>query len=120
MSHTSMCIEHRKQFILLAVIQLMCVPSIIRYLVENCTTSYVDHEKILPHWKDAFSVDSLKLRKQSLRHHNCPKFKNHITVEQIRKARDYGDNTYVSKNLTKTEKTPDKEEHNKNVTEFLL
>ena len=59
------------------------VPSIMRYLTGNYTSSCRDPDKMLQESKDAVPPDLLAQLKRKLNHHNLTNFVGHVTAEQF-------------------------------------
>ena len=117
-SQESIPTERRIQFLFLAIIHRLHVPSIIRSLPGNYTASYRDPDKILTACEAALTPDLLSQLKRVLCHHNPSKLRGHVTAQQRQEARKYGNHASVSKHLKKVEITLNKEERNKYVTVF--
>ena len=89
--------ERRLQFLFLSIIHHMHMPSTIRSLTGKCTASCRDPEKILRSSSDALPSELLRQLKRALCHHNPSKFKGHVTADQRKQARAYGNHVSVRK-----------------------
>ena len=117
-SQESIPTERRLQFLFLAIIHRLHVPSIIRSLTGNYTATYREPDKILRACDEALTPELLTQLKRVLHHHNPSTLIGHVTAQQRQEARKYGNYASVAKHLTKVEKPLNKEEWNKYVTAF--
>ena len=117
-SQESMPTERRLQFLFLAIIHRLHVPSIIRSLTGNYTAAYRDPDEILRACNAALTPELLTQLKRVLHHHNPSKLTGHVTAQQREEARKCGKHASVAKHLTKVQKTLNKEERNKHITAF--
>ena len=105
-SQESMPTERRLQFLFLARIHRLHVPSIIRSLTGNYTATYRDPEKILRACNAALTPELLTQLKRVMHHHNPSKLTGHVTAQQREEARKYGNHASVAMHLTKVGKKP--------------
>ena len=91
------------QFILLAGIRRLYVPSIMRSLTGNFTFSYRDPDKTIQECKDALPPDLLVELKLVLNHHNPTKFVGYFIVYQRLKSYACGISASVVNIIQKVE-----------------
>ena len=109
-SQKSMPTGHRSQFLFLAVIYRLHVPSIIRSLPGNYTDTHRDPNKIIEACSAALTPELLAQFKHVLHHNNPSKFTGHVTAEKRQEPRICGNHASVAKHLPNAETTLNKED----------
>ena len=101
------------QYLFLALVHKLHVPSMIRSLKGNHTAIHRDPEKILENFKSCLDEDLHKHLERVL-NNKCPaKFIGHTTASQRKASREYGNHPSMKANSLKVKKAMNKEEKNK-------
>ena len=117
-SQTSIPPIRRIQFLFLAIIHKLDLPSVIRSLPGNYNALHRHPRAILDQCSHALSPDVTHHLRRVLANNNPSEFHGHTSAQQRLYARRYGNHKSISKNLPQTNKTLNKEERNKYIAVF--
>ena len=105
--------KRKLQYLFLALMHRLHIPSMIRSLKGNQTTAFRDPEAILQKCEPALPPDLLQRLKSVLYNENPAKFHGHTTVAERAEYRNYGNHATITKNKPLVDKAINKEEQNK-------
>ena len=112
-TQTFIPLKRRLQYLFLAMLHRMHLPSMIRSLKGNHTAMYRDPKAILDECRPALPPDLLQELSNVLHNLNPARFQGETTAAQREASRAYGNHTSISNNIEKAEQTMNKEERNK-------
>ena len=105
--------KRKLQYLFLALMHRLHIPSMIRSLKGNQTAAFRDPETILKKCEPALPPDLLMSLKSVLYNENPAKFNGHTTAVERAEYRNYGNHTTITKNKSLVNKAMNKEEQNK-------